>query len=79
MVRTVKIKTPNGALVEAKSMDFETIEEKWNLYKLSDGTLMRLKTTPLKIYQLEITDPVTGQHQYFIQHDTIVAASEPEK
>lgn len=75
----MKIKMPDGTLVEATIMDFNAIEENWNAYKLVDGTIFRLKTIPIKIFRLATTDPVTGQHHYYVQHDTVVAVSEPEK
>jgi len=70
---------PTGALVEATLMDFKTIKEDWNSYELADGTVVKLKTTAVGIYRLETTDPVTGQHHYYVQHDTIVAAVETGK
>jgi hypothetical protein len=72
----MKIKLPDGSDVEATPMEFKTVEENWNSYKLDDGTVVRLKTSPIKIYRLETKDPATGEHQYYVQHNTVVAASE---
>jgi len=75
----MKLKMPDGSLVEGTPMDFDVVEEKWNSYKLVDGTIIKLKTTAIKIFRLETTDPVTGQHHYYVQHNTVVAAFEPKK
>lgn len=75
----MKLKMPNGTMVDATDMDFKTAEENWSSYKLSDGTILKLKASASKIFRLAITDPVTGQHHYFVQHETLIAVSEPEK
>jgi hypothetical protein len=60
-------------------MDFKSVEENWSSYKLVDGTVLKVKTSVVKIWRLATIDPVTGQHHYFLQHETIVGVSEPEK
>ena len=70
---------PDGSEVEATPMEFKTIEENWNSYRLHDGTMLRLKTSPIKIFQLEARDPVTAEHHYYVQHNTVVAVSELRK
>lgn len=72
----MRIKMPDGSNVEATPMEFKTIEENWNSYELHDGTVVRLKTSPIKIYRLETIDPITGEHHYYVQHSTVIAASE---
>jgi hypothetical protein len=72
----MKLKMPDGSEVEATPMEFKTVEENWNSYELHDGTVLRLKTTPIKIFQLEAKDPITGEHHYYVQHNTVVAVSE---
>lgn len=75
----MKLKMPDGTIVEATDMDFKVTKEDWNSYELDDGTIVKLKTSPSKIFRLEITDPITGQHHYYVQHNTAIAVSEPEK
>jgi hypothetical protein len=75
----MKIKMPDGSDVEATPMEFKTVEENWNSYELHDRTVVRLKTSPIKIYRLETKDPATGEHHYFVMHNTLIAASEPQE
>jgi len=40
----LKVRLPNGREVEATDVDFETVKENWNEYKLEDGTILKFKT-----------------------------------
>ena len=75
----MKLKMPDGRLIEATPMKFEVVKEDWNEYKLDDGTIIKLKTSAIKIFRLETTDPVTGEHHYYVQHHTVVTAFEPKE
>ncbi len=75
----MKLKMLDGKMIEATDMNFKIAKEDWNSYELDDGTMVKLKTSPTRIFRLEITDPVTGQHEYYVQHITSVAVSEPEE
>jgi len=75
----MKLRMPDGAPVEATPMAFNAVEENWSSYKLEDGTIVKIKTLAIKIFRLETTDPVTGQNHYYVQHNTVIAVSEPEK
>jgi len=39
-----KIKTPDGKIHTLTEIDFECEKEPWTEYKLSDGTIMKVKT-----------------------------------
>jgi hypothetical protein len=55
------ITTPQ-ALVE---IDFEPEKEVWNLYELSDGTLLRIRTLLIKLFQQKPRPgQLTAQRQY---------------
>lgn len=75
----MKLKMPDGNIVDAKIMSFEPVREDWNTYKLQDGTMMKVKIIPANVYRLKATDPVTGQHLYYVQHSVVVSTIEPEK
>ncbi len=50
---TIKtISTPNGSEVKAQEVDFKLLHEDWSVCTLPDGTMVRLKTTVLKILQV---------------------------
>ena len=72
----MKLKMEDGSEVEATPMEFKTVEETWNAYELHDGTVLRMKTSPVRIWQLATKDPVTGEHHYYVQHNTVIAVSE---
>ena len=69
----------DGTSVEGQSVDFTPVSEVWNSYKLPDGTIIKLKTIVVEIYRLESIEPATGQHNYFVKHNTVVSALEPER
>ena len=48
MARKVKVKLGNEE-VDGMEMDFEIVTEQWSEYRLLDGGVIRLKTTPLQI------------------------------
>lgn len=50
---TVKtIPMPDGSQVKAQEIEFKLQHEDWSLYLLPDGTMVKLKTTVLKILQV---------------------------
>jgi len=73
----MKLHMPDGTSVEAERVDFKPLEENWNIYKLEDGTIIKTKTIVGVIFKLESIDPLTGQHHYYLRHNTVVDAKEP--
>jgi len=52
-VSTIKaITLPNGQQVQAQEVDFKLLSEDWSQYQLQDGTIVKVKTTVLKILQV---------------------------
>lgn len=50
---TIKtITMPDGSQAKAQEVDFQPDMENWNLYRLQDGTVVKVKTTVLKILQV---------------------------
>jgi len=50
---TIKtITMPDGSQAKAQEVDFQPDVENWNLYRLQDGTVVKVKTTVLKILQV---------------------------
>jgi len=74
----MKIKMPDGREVEAIQMNFESISEGWNEYKLEDGTIIKAKLVVTEIYRLEDKDPVTGKYNYVVKSNTVLAVYTPE-
>jgi hypothetical protein len=55
------ISSPKG-WIKAKDLKFETVKEDWNMYKLEDGTILRVKLVAGKISRG--IDPETGEIFY---------------
>lgn len=75
----MKIKVSPQQIVEGERVEFKTLKEEWNTYQLLDGTIVKVKTIATDIFKLESIDEFTGQHHYFVKHNTIVSMMEPRK
>jgi len=71
----LKVRLPNGREVEATDVDFETVKENWNEYKLEDGTILKFKTVVSSIIRTEDYDPMTGDPVYHIRSTNILRAN----
>lgn len=78
---TIKtITLPDGSQAKAQEVDFKLQHEDWSIYALPDGTVVRLKTTVLKILQVLDKDgkparTVEGDPFLIVNHRTDVIAS----
>jgi len=75
----MKLTLPNGKTVDAKSIDFEANKEEWNIYKLEDGTILKVKTILTSVIRADVHDLVTGDPLYQIQSKLITSTLVPEK
>ena len=55
-----------GKKVEAESLEFETLEEGWNIYKVSDGFELHFKTIVTEIFNSGEKDPMTQRPVYLV-------------
>jgi len=78
-VKKVKIRLPNGREIEAMDVDFETVREDWNEYKLEDGTILKFKTIVSSIIRTEEYDPMTGDPVYHVRSTNILRVKVPEE
>ena len=60
-------------LAEGEDLDFEEEVEGWNVYKLSDGTTLKIKTVLVAVKRLKRYNP-DGTPIYIIQTQNIVRA-----
>jgi len=67
-----------GQMVEAERMVFKAMDEPWSLYKLDDGSIVKLKLVVSDIYKLPIPDPVTGFPQVMVRTSNVVSYEPPE-
>jgi hypothetical protein len=71
-----------GQSVEAEMMLFKAIEEPWSLYKLDDGTTLKVKIVLSDVYKIPIPDPLTGLPQFIIRASNVLSvdvADQPSK
>ncbi len=75
----MKVRLPDGRMIEAMDIDFETIKEDWNEYKLEDGTILKFKTIVSSIVRTEEYDPMTGDPVYHVRSTNVLRVKVPEK
>ena len=75
----MKVRLPNGSEVEATNVDFETLNEEWNEYKLEDGTVLKFKTVVSSIIRTENYDPMTGDPVYHVRSTNILRVKVPDE
>ena len=66
-------KTVDGTLV-----DFETLREEYNSYKLSDGSIIRMKTVVTNIIRTEEFTP-SGEPVYIVNSQNVLVADVPDE
>ena len=75
----VKIPFKEG-VAEAERVGIKSSEEKWNEYRLEDGTKLRVKVVVASVYKLKNEyNPNTGEPIYVIKSDNIIDAEIPEE
>lgn len=72
----IKIKGPRGEYVEAEQMEFEPVKEDWNIYRLKDGTLVKIKVVATEIFRLSEIDELTGRPNYLVRSTNAIAIEE---
>jgi hypothetical protein len=75
----MKVRLPNGTEVEAMNVDFETVKEDWNEYKLTDGTILKFKTVVSNVIRTENYDPMTGDPVYHVRSTNILRVNVPSE
>jgi len=64
--------------VEGTLVDFETMREEYNSYKLSDGAVIRMKTVVTNIIRTEEFTP-TGEPVYIVNSQNVLVADVPDE
>ncbi len=78
-MKELKIQLPKGGEVEAMDIDFETVKEDWNEYKLEDGTILKFKTIVSSVIRTEDYDPMTGDPIYHIRSTNVMRVRVPNE
>ena len=75
MPRKVKVKWRERS-VEGEEIDFDPLAEKWNEYRLSDGTLIKLKLVISRIVRIEEYNE-QGEPIYIISSQNVLSTTVP--
>ena len=67
-----------GQLVDGEEVDYDPLAEKWNEYRLSDGTVLRMKLVVTKIVRLDLYND-QGEPIYLVNSNNAISASVPPK
>ena len=65
-------------LMEADDIDFEEVEERWNIYKLDDGTTLKVKLVLQGVKRLKKWNP-DGSPIYVINSKNLVRVAKVPK
>lgn len=76
-MKTVELKIGDKTVV-GTLVDFETMREEYNSYKLSDGSTIRMKTVVTSIIRTEEFTPA-GEPVYIVNSQNVVVADVPEE
>jgi hypothetical protein len=58
----------------ADDVDFSEVEEKWNIYKLKDGTTLKIRLVLIGVKRLKKHNPVDGTPMYLVNAQNVVRA-----
>jgi hypothetical protein len=75
----MRIRRPDGREIEAEDIDFDTIKEDWNEYKLEDGSTLKIKLIVTGIIRTSNHDPMTGDPVYQVKSTNVVRVVVPEE
>lgn len=75
----MKVRLPDGRVVEGQEVNFETLKEGWNEYKLEDGTILKVKLVLAGVVRVEEYDPMTGSPHYFIKSTNVISTIVPDE
>jgi len=76
-VKKVELKV-GDKIVAGTLVDFETLREEYNSYKLSDGSTVRMKTVVTSIIRTEEFTP-TGEPIYIVNSQNVLVADVPDE
>lgn len=67
-----RIQTPDGKSYEVQTVDFSTVREEWNEYRLEDGTRVRFKAV---VQRIAVAVDDEGNRQRMEDGQVIVAVA----
>jgi hypothetical protein len=73
----VTVTLPDGNKVQATQEEFVPTKEEWNEYKLTDGTIIRIKIVVSEIFRLDQKDPATGKPNFMVKSKSVMSTIIP--
>jgi hypothetical protein len=73
----MKIIGPDGDPVEARKIEIVESHENWSIYKLEDGTVIRLKPVTGDVLRLEAYNEF-GEPIYIVRSKNFISADVPD-
>jgi hypothetical protein len=67
-----------GQILETEPVSWKTIDEPWSLYRLEDGSVIKLKLVISDVFKLPNADPLTGLPQYVVRSSNVMSVEAPE-
>lgn len=63
-------------MVDGEEVEFEPLTERWNEYRLSDGTLLKMKLVVTRIIRIDKYNE-QGEPIYLVNSNNVLTASVP--
>jgi len=63
-------------MVDGEDVEFEPLAERWNEYRLSDGTLLKMKLVVTRIIRIDKYND-QGEPIYLVNSNNVLTASVP--
>ena len=76
--KRVKVKAPDGKIVDAVKVDITESSERWTEISLSDGTTIRTKPVILSVLRLENMYDQEGNPVYQLKANQVMVAESPD-
>lgn len=83
--RITRARLPDGTIIRCEDLDFEVENEPWSIYKLGDGTILKVKIVVGKVSRgIDpktggiLRHPETGEPYYNVLHNVLLMAEVPE-
>lgn len=69
-----------GKEIEGEELEFETEKEAWNIYKIEDGTTIKMKLIVSNIFRAkDIIVKETGEPLYVVRHGPVIIPNVPDE
>jgi hypothetical protein len=61
-----------------RELEFKVLKEEWFIYRLKDGSILKIKPVLIKVFETDQVNPQTGEKVYVFEGTNIVTVRSPE-